>query len=318
MESTNRDNLSPEKLLSAWQTDPATYRKWLIEQGISADTGRVYGSQVQQFIAFLAHLNYATVNCLRDAGDFERSVKEYRDFLKYAIKAGPSAINNNLMAIDHFCRFLGIQPARLEREQRGRKSPRTLTPNQQELFLQSVKQQALARDRALALVLLCTGIRIGECAALNISDVLIENNNAYLLVPDREFVKEADSGDIRSIDRRPLNSDTTKALQHWLTDRSQFASDTTDQALWITQQGKRLSVAGIDYTIRRIGWKAHLMLSAEILRQTCIANLVKNSSKETLAQELGPYINFGTVKQYSLPGSREYQKIVQDLGAYSQ
>lgn len=308
MELRNCNNLSPGLQESFWQARLKQYRHCLAEQKVSPHTKRAYGSQLEQFVSFLEDLNRANTSNFQDSQSFENAVREYRDFLKHSIKLGPSSINNSLIAIDHFCHFLGMKPAKLEREQRDRKASKILTPNQMELFLKAVKQQKSARDKALALVLLNSGMRIGECAALNAGDVSIDGVNSIASLRRKRLPSETQFTDGGAL----KDADTTQALQSWLIEREKIVAHSNQSALWVTQSGSRLGIAGIDYAIRRIGWQTHLVLSAEILRQTRVAHLVLNSSKEVLAKELGNYMSLSTMSRYHLPGNREYQKIVQN------
>src|SRR6266481_2094551 len=54
-----------------------------------------------------------------------------------------------------------------------KKPPRALQPEAQKRFLRAVERCTSVRDRALALLLFYTALRIGECASLDTDDVAL-------------------------------------------------------------------------------------------------------------------------------------------------
>lgn len=286
MVSANSGYVQPETGISIWQGRLEGYRTWLVKQNISSHTKRAYCSQVRQFIEFMIDSPSIADRCLEDNTVFETVVREYREFLKNILTASSSSINNSLVAIDNFCRFLGIKTLRVERERRTNRVPKILSSDKKEMFLGAVKRQSSIRDRALALVLFYSGIRISECAALNVNDVIIDDQSAHLIVRHQDMLTDAQCKEIIV-----PNAAAVRALQTWLIERSKLAAELAESALWISERKKRLSISSIDYIIRHIGWEAQLVLSAEILRQTFVAN----RKRETLTRHSGSGLNLGTV-----------------------
>lgn len=199
-----------------------------------------------------------------------------------------------------------------------------LSLKEQNDFLFSVRRQESARDRALALVLFYTGIKISDCAQLNAADFMVVNDSmvndptasnsmarnlivndsinsgnklsgndglAYLCLNDRV------PGFVTKI---PLNSQTTLALKQWLKERRNFVGGAAENALWLTKDGERLSLSGITFILKRIGWQAHIALSAEILRRTWLSNAGNHFDKDELATKFGDYISAATIKRYGV------------------
>ncbi len=52
----------------------------------------------------------------------------------------------------------------------------------QERFLRTVERTASSSDQALALLLFYTGIRIGECVALDVDDLLLSARRSQVIV----------------------------------------------------------------------------------------------------------------------------------------
>src|SRR5947208_2671646 len=101
------------------------------------------------------------------------AVRDFKWYLKTERKAKPASVNLMLAAIDHFYQFLGLDRVRVQREDLPQKSPRALRPEEQKAFLRAVERSLSHRDQALARLLFYTGLRLSECAALNVDDILI-------------------------------------------------------------------------------------------------------------------------------------------------
>ncbi len=86
-------------------------------------------------------------------------------------RAKPASVNLTLAAVDHFYRFTGLGPANTRREQLPRRPPGALDADQTRRLLRAAERTATdpggIRDRAIACVLLFTGLRIAELVALD-------------------------------------------------------------------------------------------------------------------------------------------------------
>lgn len=100
------------------------------------------------------------------------AVRDYKLHLQTGGKRKPASVNLALAAIDHFYRFLG-HPHRshVDREVILQDAPRSLSLDEQKQLLRLVQRQVRVRDQALILLLFYTGLRVSECAALNLDDV---------------------------------------------------------------------------------------------------------------------------------------------------
>ena len=266
------------------------YQAWLTDQPLSDHTKRAYVSRIKQFLKFASQKKAA------DAADGETTispltVQSYTEFLKNYQNAEPRSVNNSLTAIDNFCQFLGIERSNIQRERTSPLVPRTLTQQEQATFLSLVQRRSL-RDQAMALLFLDSGIRPGECVALNVCDVIESAGSTKLLIRgnnSREVL---------------LNPQTRDALHAWLEKRKQIVSNSSEEAVFVNLQGGRLSMAGIDLVIRNIGWSANIEVSAQVLRHTCLSNLA-NSGRDllTLAKIAG-HKSLDTTRRYcALPSA---------------
>jgi site-specific recombinase XerD len=259
-----------------------TYQDWLTKQPMSCNTQRVYYSRIKHFLAFLAHAGLND-KLLSNPSTMTDAMHSYLNFLKQTNRQG-STVNANINALNNFFQFLGLQPAPCMRERSQCTIARTLTLNQQERFLQALERQSV-RDKALALVLFYTGLRIGDCAKLEMRN--IGPGAARIIVGDGIAII--------------LNQETMLALRKWLDERKALVGANLETGLWLTRKGRRLTIAGITCAIERIGWQAGFAISAETLRRTRLTQATESLNKDVLAANFGGYVGKATLKRYAAP-----------------
>ncbi len=279
------------------------YRGWLAQESMAENTRRVYHSRIKQFLLFLEYTKLSEFP-LQDLNSTNKAIDLYLAFLKKD-KSNAKSINANINALNNFSHFLGLNLKKPKRERVYYRPLKTLTKKEQNDFLLSVRRQKLARDRALVFVLFYTGLRLGDCARLTIENILwrtkdrenediCQGNIADNAMQNcAKQVAAVQVGDAQIA----VNEQTAMALIQWLKERQKIPAEKSDAALWITEKGKSLSVSGMTFVIKRIGWQAKLVLSAETLRRTFLANAGGKLSKEQLAANLGDYISEKTIKK---------------------
>jgi site-specific recombinase XerD len=219
------------------------------------------------------------------AGDY--AVRDFKRYLKMVQKAKLSSVNLALAAIDHFYLFLGLDGARVQREDLPQQSPRGLSPDEQKAFLRAVGRSASLRDQAMACLLFYTGLRLGERATLNADDVRISARK-------RRVIARSGKGD--SYREVPLNAEVRQVLKGWLKERVKRFPDLSDPALFLSLKGKRLSPRAIDLVLRQVGANANLELSAHVLRHTCLSNLVRHGYDLVLVAEIAGHKRLETTR----------------------
>ena len=124
-------------------------------------------------------------------------------------------------------------------------APRALTSPQLRAVERETDRLASSRDRAIMQVLLRTGLRIGEVAALDVQDVRLTQRTAELVVRHGK-------GDRRRV--LPLTRTARAALREWLVDRATHPSRPSRQggALWLSRTGQQLSVRSINKLVAQI------------------------------------------------------------------
>jgi site-specific recombinase XerD len=147
----------------------AAYESWLLRQPLAKNTQDAYRFHVRQYGAYLVARPAKGNDPLHDPFARDYAVRDFKRYLKTERKAKPTSVNLMLAAIDHFYQFLGLDRVRVQREDLPQKSPRALKPEEQKEFLRAVERTSSVRDQALARLLFYTGLRLSECASLNVA-----------------------------------------------------------------------------------------------------------------------------------------------------
>jgi site-specific recombinase XerD len=307
--STLPTPLSPTVVLT-------TYLEWLTKQPLADNTRRTYRVRVTQYCAFLAARPTHYGDPLREQHARDYAVRDYKAHLQTARHAKPSSVNLTLAALDHFYRFLSLGPPRVDREDLPQQAPRALEPDEQVHFLRALERSTSVRDRAIALLLFYTGLRIGEAASLNLDDAPVSARKGKVIVR---------LGKGQTYREVPLNAEVRNALTAWVLERSkrfpQYSTEgsTNDNAeagqgaLFLNRAGGRLSSRAIDSLLRRLATEAGLSLSAHTLRHTCLTNLVRQGTDLVLVAELAGHKRLETTRRYSLPSASEREAAMERL-----
>jgi len=282
----------------------SAYESWLLRQPLAKNTQDAYRFHVRQYGEYLATRPATGDDPLRHSFARDYAVRDFKRYLKTERKAKPASVNLALSAIDHFYQFLGLDRVRVQREDLPQQSPRALKPEEQKAFLRAVERSSSLRDQALARLLFYTGLRLSECAALDVSDILISARKGLVIVR---------SGKGETYREVPLNAEVRNALKDWLRDRGKRFPKLSDAALFLSLKGKRLSTRAIDLILRQLGADANLVLSAHILRHTCLTNLVRRGNDLVLVAEVAGHRRLETTRRYSLPSVDDRERAMEGL-----
>lgn len=272
------------------------YVTWLASQPVAELTRRTYRRRVAAYLAWLEkHPGERYGDPMSDTFARDYAVRDYKHDLKTVGKAAPASVNGALAAIDHFYRYLGLGPVNVRREQLPSTSPQAIAIEEQRWFLRAVERAAgKPRNAAIALLIFYTGLRLAECAALNVDDVVISARRGRVMV-------RAGKGDAyREV---PLNRDVRQALTRWLAERR--AAEVETDALFVNRNGGRLSPRSIHEVLNRLAAEAGVRLSARVLRHTCLTRLVRAGNDLVLVAEIAGHRRLETTRRYSLPSTAD-------------
>ena len=282
----------------------AAYETWLAKQPLSASTLRTYLTQVRQYCAYLEREPAEYGDPLNDPYARDYGVRDYKAHLQTVKKRRPTTTNLALAAIDHFYAFLQMEPANVARAELPQQSPRALDSEGQKRFLRAVERCPSARNRAVTLMLFYTGLRVGECSALDRDDLLMSARKGIVIV------RQGKRGGYREV---PLNTEVRTAQKTWLKERDRCSPHVQTDALYLSRQGKRLSTRAIDLLVRKLGKEAQLELSAHVLRHTCLTNLLRNGNDVVFVAEIAGHKRLETTRRYTLPSATEREAAMEAL-----
>lgn len=269
--------------------------------GLDAATRRAYGSRIRSYLTFLESAALDGTDPLADPDGRDRAAQAYLDYLDRTRHLAASTVNAHLTALDHFYAHLGLGPARVGRGQWPQSPPKTLDADQQERYHLAAGLCPLARDRAIFLLLLHSGVRPSELVALDDRDVRLSPGECLVTVRD---------GSSRTI---PLTDEVAQeAMRQWRDERAELirrltaarpgwpgASSTT--ALFLNRFGDRLSTRTVRNLLAALARSAELtgedgrpVISAETLRATFALNQLGDVAETltvaraaTVARQLG-------------------------------
>jgi len=261
------------------------YLRHMHRRDLTANTLRAAATILQGFLTFLKnqektdllavvhnHLE-AFVECLQDRGlkplSVENNLRQVKTFLRYLVegKVIPSEVLSRRMSIK--------VPKPL---------PRAMDPLDVKRLLAGVQK---VRDRAMILVLLRTGIRIGELLTLRVSDVYLPERKIHLVVGEKNRTGRVVY----------LSVDACQALQEWMRKREE------GKPLLFYGQGRN----SLSYTAARAMFQRYLKkaglsekgYSLHGLRHTCATELLNAGMRiECLQQVLG-HSNLEQTRRYA-------------------
>jgi integrase/recombinase XerC len=289
---------------SHWAAIFADYQTWLTRQPLAKNTRRTYQVQVRQYCTYLEETPAEYGNPLQDSSARDYAVRDYKTYLKTIRKRKPTTVNLALAAIDHFYSFLHLARAQVRREELPQQAPRALDREEQKRFLRAVERCPSVRDQAVALLLFYTGLRVSECAALDLDDLLVSARKGKVLVRDGKGSR------YREV---PLNTEVREAQKAWLRERQRRFPRSQNPALYLSRQGDRLSTRAIDLLLRKLGEEAGISISAHILRHTCLTNLIRQGNDVVLVAEIAGHRRLETTRRYSLPTDQDRAAAMETL-----
>ncbi len=292
-----REDASSNKRAS--EIDAAEYLPWLESQPLAVRTREAYAAVIAAFAGWLdGHDGGLDGPRARDL-----AARDYKRFLKVERGLGPASVNQALAALDHFFRFLGLGAAIVQREELPRAAPRALSVEEQRLLLRAAEESS-PRDRAIVGLLLFTGVRLSEAAALQLADVRMSARKGVVVVR---------SGKGDAYREVPLNALVRRLLEEWLDVRRELAGNDGATAFLLSRTGAPLTKRSVDLAVRRVAGRAGLEVSAHVLRHSFVTGLVRAGHDLVLIAELAGHRRLETTRRYSLPSAADREAAVADL-----
>lgn len=224
------------------------FKNWLKSQYSNSSASVHYSSDLALFFSFVKKAPSKII-----AKDVDR-------YVSYSLRLGhrPSTINRRLSALRTFYYFLSViydspTVCPVQARHRLRKSypvPRDVPDADIKVLLSQIDS---LRDKAMFLLMLNCGMRVGEVQHLSLDDLHFEDP-PHLIVHGKGGKQRV----------AYLSHPAQEALQDWLKNRPV----SNDRAVFISEHGKRLSVSGIQFVLRSYCEKACVHYTCHQLRHT--------------------------------------------------
>ncbi len=268
------------------------YHKWLRRKNPGASTHVHYTSDVSLFFAWLnkppAQVTLRDVDAyIEDAqgrshaiATVNRRLAALRSFYQFLALESDSAPANPVLSRRHFIR-------------QGERLPRDLQDATVERLLAAVTHP---RDRAMFLLMLRCGLRVGEVRNLSLGDLYLQA--ALGKLPRLWLHGKNGKQRVAYLSAQPL-----AALQAWL----EVRPVTADEAVFVNRSGKRLTVTGIQSRLAHYCRQAGLWLTCHQLRHTFGRQLAEARVPVTSIQRLLGHSRLRTTQTYIHISDRQVQ-----------
>ena len=203
----------------------------------------------------------------------------------------PNTVSTRLRLIYAFLRYLVdrevVHPDLLKRKLRVKVPealPRAMAPEDVQQLLAIIEK---VRDRALVLVLLRTGMRIGELLATKISEVNLREKQIIIIEAQKTRVGRV----------AYLSADACKALKAWWNQR-----DSTKEHLFYGQGRQRLGYTAVRTRFAKYleeAGLAHKGYSLHCLRHTCATELLNAGMRLECLQQLLGHSSIEMTRRYA-------------------
>lgn len=164
------------------------------------------------------------------------------------------------------------------------------------------------RDKAILEVLYSTGIRSGELRKLDIYDFNLHDKLVHIKNPKNKKDRIIPTGEMAK-----------KAIEEYLSkSRPRLArikhADPKDNALFLSQYGKRMSKGSIPYILRTYSKKMNLgkRITPHCLRHSFATHLLQNGAELPIIQELLGHTRIKTTQIYLQIAQPDLKKTIRD------
>lgn len=257
------------------------------ERGLSPLTKENYARDIRHLLALVEEKPLSEINASH--------IRRYIAAL-HAKDLGGKSIARMLSAWRGYFEYLGLRHGYSNNPCAGMKAPKSAKTLPQALSAdQTVKLVSIEgdepltlRDRAILELFYSSGLRLAELVGLDLN---------ALDLPSGTVTVTGKGNKTRIV---PLGSHAITAIQHWLNARA-FISNADAQAVFITQQGSRITGRAIQYRIKQ--WAIKQGVSANVhphmLRHSFASHVLQSSGDLRAVQEMLGHANISTTQVYT-------------------
>jgi site-specific recombinase XerC len=269
-----------------------SFAKWLRRKSPHTTTAVHYTNDLELFFAW------------SDRPPDQITLREVDAFIEHSQQQGHSiaTVNRRLAALRAFYHFREIEnddakpnPVIPKRHfiRQGRRLPRDAQDAEIEKLFAVITS---TRDRAMFLLMLRCGLRVGEVRALSLNDLYLQPKAGSL--PRLWLHGKGGSQRVVYVAAQPL-----AALTTWLAHRPVVA----DQAVFVNRFGQRLTVTGIQVRLAQYCHQAGVWITCHQFRHTFGRHLTEARVPVTSIQRLLGHVRLGTTEVYLHISDRQVQ-----------
>jgi site-specific recombinase XerD len=283
------------------------YEAWLERQALAVRTRSAYRRWVREFLEHLAAGGELEQFFASDGEHDRRSaVADWRRRLVDR-RLAPATVNLALAAVTSLLDSRALRAPDVPRVEVDPKAPRALSQQQVRALLRETDRLPSSRDRAIVQLLMLTGVRIGELAALDVDDVRLTQRTGELVIRHGK-------GDRRRL--VPLSRPARAALREWLADRIAHHSQPNVKTgpLWISRTGEQMSVRSLGKIVSAVMDNAGIEDSAHALRHTVATRLIRDHRHDlVLVADILGHADVKTTRHYARSGLEDRRAALEDL-----
>jgi len=261
--------------------DMQEWRIWSIRQGISAATINQRIAAVKYFYSEAGKAGLCSINPAKEIRGVSLAAIAPKWMEKSSVRKLKKAMLDRIERVD------------------SRRAPKDITPS----------ARYARRDRAIVLLMLCAGLRVGEVVSLLLSDLTINPRGGEVRI------REGKGRRSRVV---PLNLELRKALQDWIDYHPALTVDMwNDNGGWLFVSAKgRLLDRGVQVAVKRCLRLAGLngvTVSAHTLRHTCAKMMLDQGVPLTEVSMILGHANLSTTAIYTVPSKDDLQSAVEKI-----
>ncbi|WEJ63114.1 tyrosine recombinase XerC [Thiomicrorhabdus lithotrophica] len=280
-------------------------------QNKSMHTVSNYQRDIEDFLGFYLADDLGDVDSDKPEEGLKNTIAKFSDwriidsqsiraFLAYRVQNGISArtLARQLSAIRSFYDYLLLKNLVSKNPAKGVKAPKQPQPLPKSVdvdWMSRLLDQPLetwqdVRDQAIFELLYSAGLRVSECAELDLSPGLDESNSGWVRVLGKGQKERL----------APVGSKALLALKNWLAIRNEYAQ-ADEQAVFVNQRGGRLSVRSLQNQLDKRTIQAGLptKMSPHRLRHACATHVLESSGDLRAVQEILGHANLSTTQIYT-------------------
>jgi integrase/recombinase XerC len=241
--------------------------------------------------------NYCTDRTIHKWSDLKQSDIRSHIASRHRQGINSKSLQRELSAIRSFYNFLlkkhlaDSNPAQhVKAPKQARKLPKTLDVDQINGLLEAGTNSTLEiRDLAMFELFYSSGLRLGELAALDLTDIDLSDNSL--------IVRAGKGGKSRLL---PIGSKAITAINNWLQQRLTYAV-VSESALFVSTRGTRLGQRSIELRLEQWCTKKGIAehIHPHMLRHSFASHLLESSEDLRAVQELLGHSNISTTQIYT-------------------